>query len=59
MLRMFKGIMTRAQVTMSITRQAKHASMAEKGTHGVITVEYGKEDQKCCARFPQMKTDIS
>ena len=44
MLPMFKGIMTRAQVTMSISRHAKHPSMAENGTDGVIMVEYGKED---------------
>ena len=63
MLPMFKGIMTRAQVTMSISRHANdqinHPSTAKKGTDGVITVEYGKEDQKCCTRFPQMKIDIS
>ena len=63
MLPMFKGIMTRAQVTMSISRHAndqiKLPSMAKKGTDGVIMVENGKEDQKCCARCPQIKTDGS
>jgi len=63
MLPIFKGIMSRTQVTMSISRHAndqiKHPSMAKKGTDGVITVEYGKEDQKRCARCPQMKTDVS
>ena len=63
MLPMFKGIMTRAQVAMSISRHAndqiKHPSMAKKGTDGVIMVENGKEDQKCCARCPQIKTDGS
>jgi hypothetical protein len=48
---------------MSISRHAndqiKHPSMAKKGTDGVITVENRKEDQKCCARCPQIKTDGS
>ena len=57
MLPMFKATMTRAQVTMSISRHAndkiKHPCMAKKGTDGVITVENRKEDQKRCTRCPQ------
>ena len=63
MLPIFKGIMSRAQVTMSISRHAndqiKHPSMAKNGMDGVIMVENGKEDQKRCARCPQIKTDGS
>ena len=63
MLPIFKGIMSRTQVTMSISRHAndqiKHPSMAKKGTDGVITVENEKEDQKHYARCPQIKTDGS
>ena len=63
MLPVFKGIMTHAQVTMSISRHAndqiKHPSMAKKGIDGVIMVENGKEEQKRCARCPQIKIDSS
>ena len=59
MLPIFKGIMSRTQVTMSISRHAndqiKHPSMAKIGADGVITVENGKEDKKMLRQVPTNK----